>query len=72
MKDGFVKVAAITPEMKVADVDYNCEIICSYMKKAVEEGIKVAVFPELSITGYTCQDLFLQDRLLESAKKCLT
>lgn len=67
MRDGFIKVAAITPEIKVADVDYNCEKICSYMKKAEEEGIKVSVFPELCITGYSCQDLFWQDRLLEAS-----
>lgn len=68
VRDGFIKVAAITPEIKVADVDYNSEIICSYMKKAEQEGAKISVFPELCITGYTCQDLFWQDRLLESAK----
>ena len=71
MRDGFIKVAAITPEIKVADVDYNSEIICSYMKKAEQEGAKISVFPELCITGYTCQDLFWQDRLLESAKNGL-
>jgi len=71
VRDGFIKVAAITPEIKVADVDYNSEIICSYMKKAEQEGAKISVFPELCITGYTCQDLFWQDRLLESAKNGL-
>lgn len=71
VRDGFIKVAAITPEIKVADVDYNSEIICSYMKKAEQEVAKISVFPELCITGYTCQDLFWQDRLLESAKNGL-
>ena len=67
MKDGFIKVAAVTPKVKVADVDYNCQEICQWIDKAMAEGVKVMVFPELCITGYTCQDLFLQDRLLEEA-----
>ena len=71
LRDGFIKVAAITPEIKVADVEYNCESICSYMKRTEEEGIKVSVFPELCITGYSCQDLFWQDRLLEVAENAL-
>ncbi|SCY02676.1 NAD+ synthase (glutamine-hydrolysing) [Pseudobutyrivibrio sp. AR14] len=68
MKDGFVKVAAITPNVKVADVDYNCQEIVKRIQEAAEKDAKVMVFPELSITGYTCQDLFLQDALLEAAK----
>lgn len=68
MKDGFVKVAAITPNVKVADVDYNCQEILKRIQEAAEKEAKVMVFPELSITGYTCQDLFLQDALLEAAK----
>lgn len=68
MKDGFVKVAAITPNVKVADVDYNCQEIVKRIEEAAEKDAKVMVFPELSITGYTCQDLFLQDALLEAAK----
>ena len=71
MQHGFIKAAAITPELKVADTDYNCDVICRYMAEAAEKKIKVAVFPELCITGYTCQDLFLQDELLESAKQAL-
>ena len=71
MKDGFIRAAAITPDLKVADVAYNLDKICSFMNDAVQEDIKIAVFPELCITGYTCQDLFLQDRLLEAAKDAL-
>ena len=71
MKYGFVRMAAITPEIRVADVDYNCRKICAYMDEAADENIKIAVFPELCITGYTCQDLFYQDELLEKAKKAL-
>lgn len=71
MKDGFIRAAAITPDLKVADVAYNLDKICSFMNDAVQEDIKIAVFPELCITGYTCQDLFLQDRLLDAAKDTL-
>lgn len=71
MKDGFVKVAAVTPELKVADVEFNTDRIISYIDEAAASGNKVIVFPELCITGYTCQDLFLQDRLLEAAKDAL-
>lgn len=71
MRDGFVKVAAITPKIRVADIDYNCRIICEYMSVAEDKHIKVAVFPELCITGYTCQDLFFQEELLLKAKDAL-
>lgn len=71
MKHGFVKVAAITPDMRVADVEYNIEQICRRMEEAVEAGAKVLVFPELAITGYTCGDLFFQDALLNSAEEGL-
>ena len=68
MKDGFIKVAGITPNVKVADVDYNCQEIVKSIQEAAEKDAKVMLFPELCITGYTCQDLFLQDALLEAAK----
>lgn len=71
MKHGFVKVAAITPDMRVADVVYNTEEICRRIEEAVEAGAKVLVFPELAITGYTCGDLFFQDALLNSAEEGL-
>ncbi|OLA48484.1 NAD(+) synthase [Ruminococcus bicirculans (ex Wegman et al. 2014)] len=67
MKDGFIKVAACTPEIQVADVDFNVDKIISQLEKCSEEGVKVAVFPELCITGYTCQDLFFQNALLDKA-----
>lgn len=67
MKDGFIKVAACTPEIQVADVDFNVDKIISQLEKCSEEGVKVAVFPELCITGYTCQDLFFQNPLLDKA-----
>ena len=71
MKQGFVKVAAVTPNLQVADVEYNTEKICEAIDKAYENRAKVVVFPELCITGYTCSDLFLQDILLEESKKAL-
>ncbi len=69
MKHGFVKVAAVTPDIRVADVAFNKDQIISKLTEAAEEGAKVIVFPELCITGYTCSDLFLQDVLLEEARK---
>ena len=71
MRHGFIKVAAATPDIRVADVDYNKEQIIKQMDEAAEAGAKIIVFPELCITGYTCSDLFLQDILLNSAKKAL-
>lgn len=67
MKDGFIKVCACTPKIKVADVDYNVGEIIKHMSDAEDNGAKVIVFPELCITGYTCQDLFLQPALLDKA-----
>ena len=71
MKHGFVKVAAATPDIKVADCIYNAQSICSDMKKAAEQGAKIVVFPELCLTGYTCSDLFWQERMLDAAKEGL-
>ena len=71
MKDGFVKVAAATPSIRVADCAYNAAQTIALMRKAAEKGVKVLCFPELGLTGYTCADLFLQPTLLEGAKKAL-
>lgn len=71
MKYGFVKVAAATPKIRVADPVYNAQVICAQMKEACEHGAKIVVFPELCITGYTCNDLFLQNLLLTKAKEAL-
>lgn len=71
MKDGFVKVATVTPDIKVADCEFNKEQIIQGIKKAESREIKVLVFPELCLTGYTCGDLFLQEPLLRAAKKAL-
>lgn len=66
MRDGFIKVAAATPEIRVADPAANAENILRILRGASDAGAKVVVFPELCISGYTCGDLFLQDTLLES------
>lgn len=71
MKQGFIKVAAATPKIKVADPVYNGEQICAELEKACGKGAKIIVFPELCITGYTCGDLFLQQILLEEASRQL-
>ena len=71
MKHGFIKVAAATPDIRVADVDYNKEKICALIREACNEGAKIIVFPELCVTGYTCGDLFTQDILLKAAKEAL-
>ena len=71
MKQGFIKVAAVTPKIKVADTKYNAQVICEKLEEVYEHGAKIIVFPELCITGYTCGDLFLQGMLLEEAKEAL-
>ena len=68
MKYGFVKVAAAVPAVKVADVDYNVQQIESIIAQAEGRGVEVIVFPELCITGYTCQDLFKEQLLLDRAE----
>ncbi len=71
MKDGFVRCAAVTPDIRVADTEYNTANIIKEMKSAADDGVKLIVFPELCVTGYTCGDLFLQTSLLKSAEDCL-
>ena len=69
MRDGFYKVAAATPQIRVADCGYNGGQIAALMARAAEAGVKVACFPELCVTGYTCGDLFLQSTLLRGAEE---
>ena len=71
MKYGFVKVAAAVPAVKVADVDYNVQQIESIIVQAEGRGVEVIVFPELCITGYTCQDLFKEQLLLDRAESAI-
>ena len=69
MNYGFVKVAAATPKIKVADVNYNAELIIEKAKENAGTGVKLLVFPELCLTGYTCSDLFWQSAMLEAVEK---
>lgn len=69
MKHGFIRVAAATPVIRVADCGYNAGKIMELIDKAEEQGNKLIVFPELSVTGYTCGDLFLQELLLRNAQE---
>ena len=71
MRDGFVKVAAGTPRIRVADCRYNAEQIFTMMREADKQGVKVLALPELCLTGYTCGDLFLQPTLLRGAEEGL-
>ena len=71
MRDGFVKIAAGTPEIRVADCTYNGEQCIALLRQAAKEGVKVLCLPELCLTGYTCGDLFLQDTLLKGAEDAL-
>lgn len=71
MKHGFIKVAAVSPSVKVADVAFNTEKICEKLDEAAKEKAKIVVFPQLCITGYTCGDLFFQRSLLKAAKEAL-
>ena len=71
MKQGFIKVGAGTPDLKVADCEYNADRIIQLIGQIKDAQAKIMVFPELCITGYTCGDLFWQERLLEEAKEQL-
>ena len=71
MKHGFVKVAAASPVIKVADTAYNAEKVIACIREADKQGVKVLVFPELTLTGCTCRDLFQHRVLLEGAEKAL-
>ncbi len=71
MEYGFVKTAAVSPKIRVADPVYNGTEIIRLMKETWEKGARIIVFPELCITGYTCSDLFRQELLLKTAKEVL-
>lgn len=71
MKDGFVKVAAASPDIKVADCVYNTSQIKRVIDSAAARGVAVLVLPELCVTGYTCDDLFTQPLLLTGAEESL-
>lgn len=71
MRDGFIKVAAATPGLRVADCAYNAAEVVRLAREAAEKGARLIVFPELCLTGYTCGDLFLQQTLLDGALTAL-
>ena len=71
MKDGFIKVATMTPDLRVADTVYNAQQISLAIEKAAEENVALLVFPELCVTGYTCGDLFGHRTLIDAAMKAL-
>ena len=68
---GFVRTAVLSPELRVADVEFNCEIILAALARAASRGCRLALFPELSLTGYSCGDLFYQALLRERACQAL-
>ena len=72
MRHGFIKVASASPSLKVGNPDYNKDRIIDLMRKAEKERVKILVFPELSITGYTSGDLFFQSSLLSSSQDALS
>ena len=69
MRDGFIRVAAVTPKIRVADPEYNAQQIIDLIHQGYSRGVKLMVFPELCLTAYTCSDLFFQSSLLEGARK---
>ncbi|MDE5687924.1 MAG: NAD(+) synthase [Paramuribaculum sp.] len=69
MTNGFIRVAAATPDVKVADIESNVDSILTLAQTLLDKGVKIAVFPELCVTGYTCGDLFHSSLLLEKAKE---
>lgn len=71
MKYGFVKVAAATPQIRVADCEFNANQIIAQINEAEKNGAALIVFPELCVTGYTCSDLFLQSTLLKAAENAV-
>jgi NAD+ synthase (glutamine-hydrolysing) len=68
---GFLRIAACVPELRVADVDFNTQTTIALAQQAAQQGARVAVFPELGITGYTSADLFYQSHLLAAAQQAL-
>ncbi|MBC3938496.1 NAD(+) synthase [Anaerotruncus massiliensis (ex Liu et al. 2021)] len=71
MKDGLIKAAVGTPEIRVADCAYNAASAAAAARRAAMEGVRILALPELCLTGYTCGDLFLQDTLIEGAYAAL-
>ena len=70
-KYGYVRVGAIAPKVLVANTEANAKEIIKEIKSADKKGIQILTFPELSLTGYTCGDLFYQNKLLNDSLECL-
>ena len=71
MKDGFIKIAAGVPEIALGDCELNADRIISMAREMSLKGVRLAVFTELGVTGYTLEDLFLQQTLLSAAENAL-
>lgn len=71
MYDGFLRVASATPDIRVADCEYNAASAAALVEKAHEQDVSLLVLPEFCLTAYTCGDLFLQESLIEGAEKAL-
>ena len=67
-ENGFIRAAAASPALRVADCVYNTEQIIGVMRKYAEKNVQLLCLPEFALTGYTCSDLFLQDTLLRGAE----
>lgn len=68
---GYIRVAAASPEVRPADVDFNISEIKRLISDAADKGSDIVLFPELSVTGYTCADLFFQQNLIEKTESAL-
>ena len=71
MKNGFIKVGAVSPMLSIADIDTNCQRCIEAAIDASNKGVKVLVFPELSLSGYTCADLFNQQLVIDASERVL-
>ncbi|MBQ5971712.1 MAG: NAD(+) synthase [Prevotella sp.] len=71
MKYGFVTIASAIPEMRVANVEFNASKMLEQIREADDKGVEIIVFPELSLTGYTCQDLFYQQTLIDATEAAM-
>ena len=71
MQYGFLRCAAVSPTLRVADCAYNAQAVIEAMQQAEGNGVRLLCLPELCLTGYTCSDLFLQQTLYEGAEKAL-
>ena len=67
----FIRIACAVPAVRVGDTAKNAADICAFLEKADAQNADLLVFPEMALTGYTCQDLFLQDTLYEGVKRGL-